>query len=185
MWQQDAVNGQTAHLIMIFIGLAASALVAQAFAMVFMAIGAAKAQKAIMVHVESLNGKLHPLLDKSNALIADLSPQIKDIAGHAKSISANAEEISALVRDKVNEFGPTIDAANQTVAQANVTVQDANRKTQAQVERVNGMVSSVLDATAQAGRAIQNGITTPVREVSSILEGIKAGVLTFINGGRR
>jgi len=182
---QDTLSGGTTHLLMIFIGIAAFALLAQACVMLGMAIGASKAQKAIMGHIENINGKLLPLLDKSNVLVADLTPQIKEITIRARAISSNVEEISALVRDKANEFGPTISAANQTLNDANNTVRDANQRTHDQVVRVNGMVTSVLDATAQMGRAIQNGITAPVREVSSLVEGLKAGILTFINGNRR
>lgn len=185
VWQQDSLSGGTTRLLMIFIGIAAFALLSQAVVMLGMAIGAAKAQKTIMAQIETINGKLLPLLDKSNILVADLTPQIKDIAAKAQSISDNVHEISSFMVVKVNEFGPTITAANETIMEANNTVQDANRKTQAQVNRVNEMVSDVLNATAQMGRAVQHGIEVPVREVSGIVEGIKAGLLTFINGGRR
>jgi hypothetical protein len=182
---QDTLSEGNTRLLMIFIGIAAFALLAQAVVMVSMAVGASKAQKAIMVHIEDINGKLLPLLDKSNVLVAELSPQIKEITARVTAVSGNVDEISALVRAKIDEFGPTISAANETILEANRTVQDANRKTQLQVDRVNGMVTSVLDATSQMGRAIQSGIATPVREVSSIVEGVKAGVVTFLNGSRR
>jgi len=182
---QDGLSGESTHLLMIFIGIAAFALLAQAFVMVGMAIGASKAQKKLLGHVEDISNKLLPLIDKSNVLVTDLTPQLKDITARAQVITGNVEQISALVREKVNEFGPTITAANQTICEANDTVRDANRRTQQQVVRVNDMVTSVLDATAQMGRAIQSGITTPVREVSNIVEGLKAGVLAFIQGNRR
>jgi len=182
---QDTLNGENTRLLMIFIGIAAFALLAQAFVMFGMAVGAAKAQKKLLGHVEDISNKLLPLIDKSNVLVTDLTPQIKDITTRAQAITGNVEEISALVRNKVNEFGPTITAANQTIVEANYTVRDANRRTQQQVVRVNDMVTSVLDATAQMGRAIQNGIATPVREVSNLVDGLKAGVLSFIQGNRR
>lgn len=182
---QDGLGGESTHLLMIFIGIAAFALLAQALVMFGMAIGAAKAQKKLLGHVEDISNKLLPLIAKSNILVTDLTPQLKEIATHAQAITGNVEHISALVRDKVNEFGPTITAANETISEANSTVRDANRRTQQQVIRINEMVTGVLDATAQMGRSIQNGITTPVREVSNIVEGLKAGILAFIQGNRR
>ena len=170
---------------MIFIGIAAFALLAQAFVMLGMAMGASKAQKKLLGHVEDISNKLLPLIEKSNVLVTDLTPQIKDITARAQAITGNVEEISAFVRDKVNDFGPTIAAANQTINEANETVRTANRRTQEQVGRVNGMVTDLLNATSQFGRAIQNGITTPVREVSNIVDGLKAGVMAFIQGNRR
>lgn len=182
---QDSLGTGTTRLVMIFIGIAAFALLAQAFVMLGMAIGASKAQKKLLGQVEEISAKLMPLLDKSNVLVTDLTPQLKDITARAQAIIGNVEEISALVRDKVNEFGPTISAANETLNEANETARNANRRAQEQVGRVNGMVTDVLDATSQMGRAIQNGITTPVREVSNIVEGLKAGVMAFIQGNRR
>ena len=181
---QDSLSGQTTRLLMIFIGIAAFALLAQAFVMLGMAIGASKTQKKLLGLVEEMKEKLLPLIDKSHVLVTDLTPQIKDITARAQTITGHVEEISGVVRDKVNEFGPTISAANVTINEANETVRAANRRTQEQVGRVNGMVTDVLDATSQLGRAIQNGITTPVREVSSIVEGLKAGVMAFIQGNR-
>ena len=182
---QDSLGTGTTRLVMIFIGIAAFALLAQAGVMLGMAIGASKAQKALLGRVEEISAKLMPLIDKSNVLVTDLTPQLKDITARAQAITGNVEEISALLRDKVNEFGPTITAANETLLEANETVRIANRRTQEQVGRVNVMVTDVLDATAQMGRAIQNGITSPVREVSNIVEGLKAGVMSFIQGNRR
>ena len=182
---QDTLGTGTTRLIMIFIGIAAFALFTQACVMVGMAIGASKAQKKILGHIETINTKLLPLLDKSNVLVADLTPQLKDIAARAQVITGNVEDISGVVREKVHEFGPTISAANQTLNEATVTARDANIRTRDQVHRVDGMVTDVLNAAAELGRAVEKGVRTPIREVSSIVEGVKAGVLTFINGGRR
>ena len=181
---QDTLGAGTTRLLMIFVGIAAFALFAQALVMLGMAIGAAKTQKKILGHIETINGKLLPLLDKSNVLVTDMTPQIKEIAARTQVITGHVEAISAAVREKVNEFGPTITAANQTLNEATVTARDANARTREQVHRVDGVVSSVLDAAAELGRAIENGIRTPVREVSSIVEGVKAGIMSFI-GGRR
>jgi hypothetical protein len=182
---QDTLGTGTTRLLMIFVGIAAFALLAQACVMLGMAVGAAKAQKKILGHVETINEKLLPLLDKSNVLVADLTPQLKDIAARAQTITGHVEEISGVVRDKVNEFAPTISAANQTLNEAAVTARDANARTREQVHRVDGMISSTLDVVSQMGRAIQNGITAPVREASNLVDGLKTGILTFFSGSRR
>lgn len=193
---QDGLSGDYTRLLTIFVGLVALAMVTQAVVVIFMAVGAAKAQKKVMGQIDEIKEKLLPVLTKSNGLLTDLTPQINQIAVHARSIAGNVENVSSLVKEKLNEFGPTISDANEmlreanmtvreTLREANSTVREANRKTQAQVSRVDGMVSSVLDATASAARSIQNGITMPVREVSGLVEGLKAGLMTFVNGGRR
>jgi hypothetical protein len=54
-----------------------------------------------------------------------------------------------------------------------------------QVNRVNGMVTSVLDVTAQVGKSIQQGVEKPVREVSRVMEGVKVAVATFFKGNHK
>src|ERR1700722_11778176 len=162
VWQSDG-RSTDSHLVMIFIGLVAFALVTQAIVMLCMAFGAFKAQKTIQGQIEEIKVKLLPLLDKSNVLVTDLTPQIKQIATRATTISGNVEDISCLVREKMHELSPTISAANETLKQANETAREANQKTREQmnrvdgvvtdqVNRVNGMVTSVLDVTAQVGK---------------------------------
>jgi ABC-type transporter Mla subunit MlaD len=192
MWQSDG-RSVDSHLVMIFIGIVAVALVGQAFVMLGMALGAFKAQKTIQGQIEEIKEKLLPLLDKSNVLMTDLTPQLKQIATSATTISGHVEDISCIVREKIHELSPTISAANETLKQANETAREANQKTREQVDRVNvvvtdqvtrvnGMVTSVLDLTANMGKAIQHGVTQPVREVAGIVDGFKAAVATFFNG---
>jgi hypothetical protein len=192
VWQGQDVVSRHDRLLMIFIGVAATALLGQALVMMVLAAGAFKTQKHIMEQIEEMKAKVLPLLAKSDALVTDLAPQLKAIAAHGSKISDNVEEISGLVRVKLHEFGPTISAANETLVQANLvvreaneTVRDANRKTQAQILRVNGMVTSVLDATAQAGKAIQRGIEVPVHQAGNLLDAAKVAFGTFLNGRAR
>ena len=183
------------HLVMI-LWIVSLALVGQFLVMIVMAIGAAKVQKDIKGQIEEIKGKLLPLLEKSNVLITDLTPELKQIATRATVISANVEEISGVVKEKLNEFSPTISAANETLKQANETVREANQKTaqqvqhvsgvvSSQVDRVNSMVTGVLDVTTQAGQAIQRAVMLPVREVSGVVDGVRAAVLTFLNVNRK
>jgi uncharacterized protein YoxC len=188
MWQGTITEGD-GHKLMIFAGIAAVSLAFVALVLLGVIIAAVGAQKKVAADIAELKAKVFPAIAKSEALMAqvsgitaDLTPKIRDISAKVESIAGHAEEISAMLKDKVVEFGPTLSAANETVLQANETVRQANVKTQQQVVRVNGMVTSVLDATAQMGRAIQHGINVPVREVSGLLDGVKAGLASFLNG---
>ena len=66
--------------------------------------------------------------------------------------------------------------ADVTVKQANETVRTANVKTREQVDRVNGMVTSALDATERFGKALQHGITQPGREIAGFVNGAKSTI---------
>ena len=200
-WQQDMINSGNSKLLEVFVIVAAVSL----FLIMLVVVGIAavlwKAQKEIQAHVVELKGKLIPLIDKSHGLVTDLTPQIKsitvkvdeitgkvsEIAGKAKEISVHAEQIISVAKDKVNEFSPTISDINAkvkqavanadvTVQQANETVRTANTKTREQVERVNGMVTSALDATERFGKAVAHGITQPGREIAGMVNGAKSTI---------
>ena len=51
--------------------------------------------------------------------------------------------------------------------------------------RVNGMVSSFLDATTQVGRALRHSIDVPVREANAIVDGARMALFTFIKGSSK
>ncbi len=173
LWQVDSINSGNSKLLMMFVGIAALALSAQAIAFVLMAVGATRAQKRMTAIFEEVRTKALPVLEKSQGMLEELSPKFKDI-------TENAQHISFVLRDKVDEFEPTLAGANVTLRDANETLRDANAKTRAQVARVDGMVTSMLNATAEIAGTIHHGIRGPVREVAGLVSGVRAGLDTLI-----
>lgn len=148
--------------LMIFVALVALAMLVQAIAVIVIAAGAAKARKRMLEVVEDLHGKVTPLISVTHDLVKDTAPKVKTIAD-------NLEHTSHLVRKQATEL--------------NATAAEANAKTRAQVARVDGMVSSVLDATSDAAKLLQNAIRIPAREFSGLMHGMKAGIDVLL--GRR
>lgn len=157
MWLQDgdSISSGNSKLLMIFIGLVAVAMVAQAIAVIVMAAGAAKARKKVLEMAEELRGKVMPLIDKSHDLVHDTAPKIK-------VITENLAEASHVVRSKAQDF--------------DATITQANAKTRAQVDRVDGMVTSILNTASDIAETIQRGVKVPVREFSGLMSGMKAGL---------
>lgn len=181
---QDSINSGNSKLLMIFIGIAAFALLTQALVVVVVGVGSLKATKALQVHVSELREKAMPLLAHSQTLISELTPKIREITDKVNIITAHVEEIAAVARDKVNEFSPTISAANKTVVDATQTAQNVNKSAQDQISRVNGMITTSLDAASRLGVAIEHGITKPGREIAGIVSGLRAGLDTLLSGAR-
>ena len=187
------------HKLVVYAGIAAISLLVIALiilgAAVGSAIGAAKAHAEVKEAIAEFKAKSYPVLLKADTLIAELSPTIKTITlktntlledlspkitaitGHVETIAGHAEQIAAIAKSKAEEFSPTLSAAN-------LTVQDANLKTHQQIDRVNVLITSVLDKTTEITDTIHRGIRTPVREVAGIVTGIKAGVDSLIHKTR-
>jgi hypothetical protein len=157
MWLQDpdSLSSGNSKLLMIFVGMVAFALLMQAFALIAMAVGAAKTRKRGLEIFEEIRGKLMPVLDSSHGFIKETAPKVK-------IITDNLVETSHVVRAKAVEF--------------DATASELNFKTRAQVARVDGMVTSVLNTTNDISETVQRGIKVPLREVSGLVNGLKAGL---------
>jgi hypothetical protein len=157
MWLQDpdSLSSGNSRLLMIFVAMVAIAMVAQAIALIIMAVGAAKTRKRGLEIVEELRTKMLPIITDSHDFIRETTPKLK-------IITENFVETSHTVRSKAQEF--------------DVTASDLNMRTRAQVARVDGMVSSMLNTTSEVAETVQRGIKIPLREVSGLINGLKAGL---------
>lgn len=160
MWLQGDLNSTVGSTwLIVFVGLVALAMIIQAVTVVGMAVGAAKTRKRVMEMADELRGKMLPLIDQSRELMQDSAPKIR-------VITENLAETTQLVRAKVTEF--------------DATIHEANAKTRAQVARVDGMVTSVLDTTSDIGQMLQRAARVPAREFSGLMNGLKAGLDVLI-----
>jgi hypothetical protein len=157
MWLQDpdSLSSGNSRLLMWFVGMVAFAMVIQAIVVVVMAIGAAKASKRAFEIVDELRTKIGPVLETTQSVFHDAAPKVK-------IITENLVETSHLVRSKAREF--------------DATASELNMKTRAQAARVDGMVTSVLNTTAEISDTLQRAVKVPVRELTGLVNGFKAGV---------
>jgi len=163
--QASGLDGRDIHWLMIFAGVIAAAMVAQALGLIGSAIFASKMLKKVEHLSDSFDQKTTPVMLKATALLDDLSPKIR-------SVSANVEQISYTVREKCDQFG-------ETLSQINHTVNEVNARTRVHVVKVDGMVSEALETTEQVSRVVQEGIRTPVRQIAGIIAGFRAGLETL------
>jgi len=158
MWIQEMDLAGTNRLIMIFIGLVALAMIVMAIAMIVVAVTASKAVKGMNETVDELKGKMLPLLDvvtdiskTSQALLKDTAPKVKHITDSLVDASDTLAETSKAARSAVEQFDSTFS--------------DINMRTQRQVARVDGMVTSALTATIDAVETISRGLRIPTQKI--------------------
>jgi uncharacterized protein YoxC len=160
MWLQEMDLAGTNRLITIFIGLVAVAMVVMAIAMIVVAVTASKAVKGMNETVEELAGKMLPLIDvvtdiskTSQALLQDAAPKVKHITESLVDASYTLAETSKAARSAVQQFDSTF--------------ADINMRTQRQVARVDGMVTSTLTATIDAVETISRGLRIPTQKIAA------------------
>jgi hypothetical protein len=157
MWLQDAssLSSGNSRWLMFFVGMVAIAMVVQMIAVIVIAVGAAKASKKGLEIAEELRTKMGPILDTTHVVLHDSAPKLK-------IITENLVETSHVVRSKAQEF--------------DATASDLNMRTRAQAARVDGMVTSVLNTTADISETLQRAVKVPVREFAGLVNGFKAGL---------
>jgi hypothetical protein len=157
MWLQEAgsLSSGNSRLLTWFVGMVAIAMVVQAVAVIVLAIGTAKASKRALEIADELRVKIGPLLETTQTVIHDAAPKVK-------IITENLVETTHMVRSKAQEF--------------DATATELNMKTRAQAARVDGMVTSVLNTTAELSETLQRAVKVPVREFTGLVNGFKAGV---------
>lgn len=149
------MDKQSQTLIVVFIAVAALSLLVHAGSMVAVALGARKAQKKVMALADDVRLHALPVIMSSREVIQDIGPRLK-------TITANLEATSTVLRSKSD--------------QVSGLVGDVTTRAQAQAARVDGMVKGTLDQVTYAAHAVEAGIAAPVRQLSGILNGIRAGV---------
>jgi hypothetical protein len=160
MWLQDAGSlSGSSHLLEWFVGLVALAMAVQAGAVIVMAVGLVKVSKRGLEIAEELRTKIGPVLDTTQSVFHDAAPKVK-------IITENLVETTHMVRNKTREL--------------DATASELNMKTRAQAARVDGMVTSVLNTTAEISETLQRAVKVPVREVAGLVNGFKAGVEVLV-----
>ena len=149
------MDKSTQTLLVIFIAVAAISILMQAGFTVAMFVGARKTQKKVMELADDVRLHALPVIMSSRELLQDVTPKLK-------IITENLTATSATLRTKADQVGGLVG--------------DVTGRAQAQASRVDGMVKGTLDQITYAVQAIEHGIAAPVRQVSGILNGLRAGV---------
>jgi len=163
---QDDLSQHDIHLLMIFVGLIAVALLLQALGFVIAGIFGAKLLHRVDGIAREVHQRTGPMIDKTSQLITDLGPRVQ-------SLTENAEQISYAVRAKIDEVG-------ETVSQFNRTAMEANGRARTQMSRADGIVTDALTATEEIAHTIEDSIRAPVRQIVGMLAGFKAMIDTLI-----
>ena len=142
----------------VFIVFTAAILISvliQTAAAVAVLVAARKAQTRAQALVEELRGHALPALRTSNALLEDLAPKLKLLASNLVEATEHIKAVS-------QEVGSV--------------VSDVSKQTRARVAHVNGMIDGTLDQITHTTNTIQHKISVPVRQLTGVLNGVRAAL---------
>jgi methyl-accepting chemotaxis protein len=102
--------------------------------------------------------ELVPMVKAARSLVDSLSPKLKHI-------TENMVEVSDILRSETQHI--------------TVSLSDVVERTHQQAARVDHIVSSTLNGIGHATAAVQEGLTAPLRHLSGVLDGLRAGIGSF------
>jgi hypothetical protein len=164
MWFQETYtfSSKNAIILLVFIGLVAVSMTIQAIVTIVVALKAAKAMEHFAKSADEFKAKALPLIDSVKDMGHTVHKLVHESAPKVTIITDNLVETSTVVRNSAHEFDKTI--------------RDANFRTQRQVARVDGMVSTALNTTAEIVDNVSNGIRGPVQKIATIAAQAKAAL---------
>ena len=110
-------------------------------------------------HYESaIAPHIGPMVQSAHTLVDDLSPKLKHVTN-------NMVDVSDILRTETQHIS--------------VSLGDVVERTHQQAARVDHIVSSTLNGIGNATAAMQEGISAPIRHLSGILDGLRAGIGSF------
>jgi hypothetical protein len=121
------------------------------------------AMRKMMERTEALQLKINeqalPLLEKVRGLVDESTP---------KTVIANVAETSEMVRSQAGKIDGLV---TEFVGFAHN-----------QAERANGLANRTLERVDHTAAAMQSAVTTPVRHLSGLVEGLLVGIGQLVGG---
>jgi methyl-accepting chemotaxis protein len=117
----------------------------------------------------ALKGALTRLDEVSKLAQEHLIPALSSVRHLFEEVSPKLK----VAADNVLEASQTLRSQSQHV---NSTVDDLLEKTETQADRIDEMVTAALNSIAHATSTLQRVVATPARQVSAVLNGLRAGL---------
>lgn len=125
----------------------------------------------VQVRVDSLAGRVEPLIDTVRRLTDDNAPKIARITSDAADIVANAKDMSDVARDQAHRFAEV--------------GRDFTDRAKVQIARVDAAVDQTVEHVQQVGETVKTSVLKPVKEAGAVIAGVKAAVTSYAHNGRR
>lgn len=141
-------------LLIIFIALAAVALLGQWIAMA----GIARKLGALSASITPLLPAVQQSVREINAMVSETRPKLQ-------SLSANLAEMSSMVRDQLQR--------------ADAFATEFSEKLELQMVRVDEALGTAITSVEQVTTAVRDTVLRPVQDVNAVFQGVRTGLDFF------
>jgi uncharacterized protein YoxC len=143
------------EILLIFTGLVAVGMLLQGIVMIGMLVAVRRAVKRFEAISQMVEEHVVPAVTKARELLEDVSPKLRTAAEN-------------------------VAAASQTLRTESVEVSQSVgillKKSEAQIDRVDEMITGSLNSIAHATAAMQRAVLVPARQAGALLSGVRAAL---------
>ncbi len=107
------------------------------------------------------------------AEVEDLRLSLTSVIGFVRDL---LERVSPRVESTVTDLAHMAQGMRQQTADLQASIREILERVRAQMDRVDSMITSVLDAVDRASEFVAGTVSKPVRQISGLLASVKAVV---------
>ena len=155
---------ENVNLLIAFIAVTSAAVVIQACILIAMYLAMRKTSSRMEALATEVKTKVLPIAETSQAMLMELRPKVE-------TLIENASHTSTLVRAQVERL--------------DATISDMIDRTRLQVIRADELLNRTMDRVEETSEIVHKTVTSPVRKLSGVFQGVSAGVEYFLGNKRR
>ena len=152
-----------------------------------------KAVQTAREEADAYRSKMTPIIEKVTPIIEKLTTimeKVPPIVESAGKLIETSNDLAAGTKELIAKLRPQLESAADEIAslardihsQANqlqASVDDVAQKARHQVDRADGMVTSVFNGLDRFGSFLNNAVHVPIRQVNGVVAAAKAVVDTL------
>ena len=141
--------------LLVLASLVAGVLIAQTILLLVFIVAFRRWSNRMNTLVDQLSRNVEPVLQAASELLTDSREKIASLTG-------NLNEISLLAKNQMTRLDGFL--------------QDTTERAQLQVLRLDDLISDTMSRVEQTTEAIQQGVLTPIRELTAVVAGVRASL---------
>jgi methyl-accepting chemotaxis protein len=148
----------TETILIVFVAFTGLAVLLQALILLAIFISLRKTAKSVLEATEDLKVTVVPMVHSTRELVQRITPQI------------------ITVSEGLAEF---TDKMKRESASVNISVSEVAQRVSRQMQRLDAMLTTSLNAVEKATDVVETAVSAPVRQVNGILAAIRAVIDTY------
>lgn len=159
--------------LVVFVALASTAMLVQAISMIGM-----------WIVVRRLIRQVQPLVPKVEALTESSTALLKDNRAAISAFTTQANEIAKKAGELTTKADHLLDISKVQMERLDQVWGRASEKAVVQIDRAELVLDDTMGRVHETVATVHNGIMSPLKSISGLVNGVKAGVEQLVKGQR-